>query len=250
MRFYFLFLQFLLPPYLFANYQVSDTLTKEYKYEYEHNLNLKNTAFPLGLLTLGFFGIESDGIQFVNKKIRNGVTRSNDKHLNVDDFLRHAPGVAVYVNNLLGIKGNNNLKNQLLIHATSLLIMSQSVSVLKKETHVKRPDGGSYTSFPSSHTALAFANAEFLWQEYKDVSIWYGIAGYTLASSVGVLRIWNDKHWTTDVLAGAAVGILSTKLAYFVHEKVSIKLNKKNKSVVIFPHYNTKQLGLSCSITL
>ena len=154
------------------------------------------------------------------------------------------------MNNLLGVKGKNKFKNQVLIHATSLLIMSQSVSVLKRVTHVRRPNGGSYTSFPSSHAALAFANAEFLRKEYKHISPWIGVSGYLVASTVGVFRVRNNVHWTTDVLAGAAVGILSTKLAYFLYERVSIKLNKKSRSVVIFPHYNTKQIGLSCSITL
>jgi hypothetical protein len=41
---------------------------------------------------------------------------------------------------------------------------------------------------PFGHTANAFASAEFLWQEYKDVSIWYGISGYIIASGTGVLE--------------------------------------------------------------
>tara|TARA_R110001583_G_scaffold59569_1_gene177053 strand:- start:231 stop:974 length:744 start_codon:yes stop_codon:yes gene_type:complete len=236
------------PSSLWANILLTDSLVV--KNEYEYNLTLKNTAIPLGLLALGFVGIESDGIQFVNKKIRNEATRNIDQHATIDDFLRHAPGAAVYVNNLLGIKGKHKFKDQVLIHATSLLIMSHSVSALKRVTHVKRPDGGSYTSFPSAHAALAFANAEFLRQEYKHLSPWYGISGYLVATSVGIFRVRNNKHWTTDVLAGAAVGILSTKIAYYLYERVSLIIGEKNESVVVFPHFDRKQLGLTFLITL
>jgi membrane-associated phospholipid phosphatase len=74
-------------------------------------------------------------------------------------------------------------------------------------TRIERPDGSSYNS-SLGHTANAFASAEFLWQEYKDVSIWYGISGYIIASGTGVLRIYNNRHWLTDVAAGAGIDFM------------------------------------------
>jgi membrane-associated phospholipid phosphatase len=53
---------------------------------------------------------------------------------------------------------------------------------------------------------------------YKDVSIWYGISGYIIASGTGVLRIYNNRHWLTDVAAGAGM-ILCTKTAYWLYPK-------------------------------
>lgn len=66
------------------------------------------------------------------------------------------------------------------------LIMSGTVLGLKSITKIERPDGSSKNLFPFGHTATAFAGAEFLWQEYKDKSIWYGIAGYSVATGTGI----------------------------------------------------------------
>lgn len=114
--------------------------------------------------------------------------------------------------------------------ATSYLLVSGTVLGLKSVTNVERPDGSSNNSFPSGHTATAFAGAEFLWQEYKDQSIWYGIAGYVVATGTGLFRIYNDRHWLTDVAAGAGIGILCTKTAYWfsrVFKKCCLKKNRR-----------------------
>ena len=64
------------------------------------------------------------------------------------------------------------------------------MKLLKKSTHELRPDGSDYFSFPSGHTATAFMGAEMLYQEYKDVSIWYGISGYIIATGTGAFRVY------------------------------------------------------------
>ena len=83
--------------------------------------------------------------------------------------------------------------------------MSASVFALKNITKVERPDGSSNNSFPSGHTATAFAGAECMYREYKDQSIWYGIEGYAVATATGLFRMYNDRHWLTDVVAGAGI---------------------------------------------
>jgi hypothetical protein len=107
-------------------------------------------------------------------------------------------------------------------------------------TRIERPDGSSYN--PSlGHTANAFASAEFLWQEYKDV-IWYGISGYIIASGTGVLRIYNNRHWLTDVAAGAGIEFYVPKLR--IVSKMQNYFFKKNKQLYIAPFYNGQQTGL------
>ena len=64
-------------------------------------------------------------------------------------------------------------------------------------------------------------------QEYKDVSPWYGIAGYVAATTTGALRMFNNKHWFRDVVAGAGFGILSTQVAYVLAPVIIKKLFQK-----------------------
>ncbi|MDM8160081.1 phosphatase PAP2 family protein [Labilibaculum sp. K2S] len=248
MRFYF-FLVFFLPLQILANSSVKDSLNKKDNGKYEYGLTVKKTIVPLSLITLGIIGIKSDGIEIFNQEVREEVQENIDRRFSMDDFLQYAPAGVVYANNLLGVKGRHSFSNQLLIQGTSLFIMGAVVNSLKHAANVERPDHSGFTSFPSGHTAMAFVNAELLWQEYKDVSIWYGIAGYSIAASVGIFRVVNNKHWVTDVAAGAGIGILSTKISYLIYEKILTRKKNRKQTALVMPFYNTKQLGLSCSIT-
>lgn len=76
---------------------------------------------------------------------------------------------------------------------------------LKLAVDEQRPNGGGH-SFPSGHTSAAFMGAEFIRKEYG----WgWGAPAYLAAGFVGWTRVASQNHWTHDVLAGAAVGILS-----------------------------------------
>jgi len=77
------------------------------------------------------------------------------------------------------------------------------VYILKPTIDRQRPDGGSQ-SFPSGHTASAFAGATFLQRRYG----WsYGVPAYAIASFVGYSRVEARRHYTSDVIAGAAIAI-------------------------------------------
>lgn len=89
--------------------------------------------------------------------------------------------------------------------------------LLKKVTHVQRPDFSDHASFPSGHTAQAFAAAAFLSEEYKDRLPWAPYVAYGIAASVGALRMANNRHFISDVLAGAGIGILCVKFSYWTH---------------------------------
>ena len=91
-----------------------------------------------------------------------------------------------------------------------------------------------------------------LWQEYKDVNIWYGISGYIVATGTGLFRIYNARHWLSDVAMGAGIGILSTKIAYWVLPFVQNKIFSSHKEVssVIAPFYNGNQLGLGMVLSM
>jgi PAP2 superfamily len=76
---------------------------------------------------------------------------------------------------------------------------------LKISVDETRPDGGAH-SFPSGHTSMAFAGAEFLRKQYG----WrWGAPAYVAASFVGWSRVEARRHYTQDVLAGALIGMLA-----------------------------------------
>lgn len=209
--------------------------------------NYKQVIVPSLLIAYGVIGIESDQLKLFNTQIKDEVNEDIDGKITIDDFSQYAPALSVYGLNALGIKGKHNFKDRTIILGTSYLLMSATVLSLKSISKVERPDGSAFNSFPSGHTATAFAGAEFLWQEYKDVSIWYGISGYIIATGTGAFRIYNDKHWLTDVVAGAGIGILSTKVAYWINPWIQDKIFKskeKNSMSAIAPFYNGKQLGV------
>lgn len=209
--------------------------------------NYKQLILPSVLIGYGIFGLESDQLKDFNSQIRDEVTEDIDQKLTIDDFSQYAPVASVYALNLFGVKGKHNFRETAIITATSYTIMATSVFALKKITKVERPDGTSNNSFPSGHTATAFAGAELLWQEYKDKSIWYGVAGYAVATGTGLFRMYNNRHWLTDVAAGAGIGILSTKIAYwlypFINEKVLGHTAESKTAWSFTPTYDGSRFG-------
>ncbi|KAF2083003.1 phosphatase PAP2 family protein [Flavobacterium sharifuzzamanii] len=231
-----------------ANAQQNDSIAKIDSTSNNLKFNYKQLIIPSVLIGYGVIGIGNDQLLSFNHQIRDEVKEDIDEKITIDDFSQYAPAASVYALNAFGVEGKNNMRDRSVIFATSYIIMATTVLSLKSIVHEERPDGSSNNSFPSGHTATAFAGAEFLYQEYKDKSIWYGIAGYAVATGTGLFRIYNNRHWLTDVAAGAGIGILSTKIAYWINPYITKKLFKssaENKSTsMIMPFYNGQQYGL------
>lgn len=62
--------------------------------------------------------------------------------------------------------------------------------------------------------------AMMMHKEYGDRSPWYSISAFTVATATGISRILNNRHWLSDVLAGAGIGILSTELGYYLADLI------------------------------
>jgi hypothetical protein len=166
----------------------------------------------------------------------------------VDDYLQLAPTAAVYALNLSGVKGKHNLFDASMLYVTSAAIMGVSTHFVKQGVGRLRPDNSGTNSFPSGHTASAFMAAEFLHQEYKDVNPWIGYAGYFVATATGTLRMYNNKHWFSDVVAGAGFGIASTKIAYLIYPYMkSLFTTKKEGNFTLMPFHEQGSTGLMLS---
>ena len=103
--------------------------------------------------------------------------------------------------------------------ATAIALNLIVVQGLKYTVKEPRPGNKEENSFPSGHTATAFMGAHFFYKEYAHKSPFYSIAAYVLATMTGVLRQLNDRHWVSDVLVGAGLGISLTEFAYFLNDK-------------------------------
>jgi membrane-associated phospholipid phosphatase len=82
-----------------------------------------------------------------------------------------------------------------------------STWLLKETVHKERPDGSGDDAFPSGHASAAFQGAAFIHRRYGIKQAW---PAYVLASYTGWTRVDADQHDTTDVLAGAALGVASS----------------------------------------
>lgn len=226
-----------------------DTLGKWYAGKPIPKQHFKPAAFiaPVILAGYGFASVYDHGaLKQLDESTRAELQEDHPLFAaHVDDYLQFAPAAAVYALNLSGVKGKHNLFDASMLYLTSGLIMGASTHFVKQGVGRMRPDGSGYNSFPSGHTASAFMAAEFLHQEYKDTNPWIGYAGYFVATATGGLRMYNNKHWFSDVVAGAGFGIASTKISYLIYPYIKSLFNgKKTAKFTLMPYYGQGASGL------
>ncbi len=198
------------------------------KKEFYRSLFAPTALISAGLLIKG----SDDGLNTIIRDVRNEALP--DFHTNVDDYLQYVPIVTVYGLDLAGVKSKNDFGNRTALLIKSEILMEVIVYPFKEYSRELRPDSSTYNSFPSGHTAQAFVAATFLHKEFGKKSIWYSIGAYTCASAVGVMRILNNRHWLSDVLVGAGIGIVATNVVYYTH---LYKWSKKKGRTVLIPTY-------------
>jgi membrane-associated phospholipid phosphatase len=232
-------------PFLSIAQSTIDSLTRTEKSDGNWR-KLSKFAGPVGILGLGALAIKNPALKDLNRTVRYHVLASNpntDNH--IEDNLRHLPSASAFLLQAAGIKGKNNFIGKAAVYALATTIADQTAARLKTVSRHQRPDGSDFRSFPSGHTTTAFVAAEFLRKEYGHISPWITLAGYTSASAVGALRVYHNKHWLTDVMAGASVGILSTNLAYFLHDKAKTLRNGKGaQRLTMLPAFRHGEVGL------
>lgn len=133
-----------------------------------------------------------------------------------DDYLQYLPAAVMIGMKLGGVESRSSWGRMLTSDAFSTATMFMAVQGLKRTTNVERPDGTDRHSFPSGHTATAFMTATMFSREYGARSPWYSVGAYTVATGTGLMRIANNKHWMSDILTGAGIGIISTQLGYYL----------------------------------
>lgn len=145
--------------------------------------------------------------------LRNEYLPRFNRHL--DDYMQYAPAAVMLGMKVAGVQSRSSWGRMLVSDAFSALLMGGVVNTLKQTTNVERPDGSNKHSFPSGHTATAFMTATMFTKEYGHKSPWVGVGAYSVATATGLMRMANNKHWLSDVLTGAGIGILSTEVGYY-----------------------------------
>ena len=75
------------------------------------------------------------------------------------------------------------------------------------------------------------------------------LCGYAVAAATGYLRIYNDRHYINDVVAGACIGVISTKLAYWLYPKIFTKSACRRAAAVTgLPYYSSGEWGVNVCV--
>ena len=168
-------------------------------------------------LFLSGLALKGDKAMFrVNNKAGKANTQLlTDFKTGIDDYTQFFGPAMVVGLKLGGYEGRSDWPRLLASAAMSYGIMAALVNGIKYTAKEMRPDGTSANSWPSGHTATAFVGATLLHKEYGLTrSPWWSVAGYGVATATGVMRVLNNRHWVSDVMSGAGIGILSGELGY------------------------------------
>lgn len=190
---------------------------------------------PSTLIMYGLLKPIIPGIKNLDNQLWQKVKSSypND-HTTADDYLMWVPSSSVYLLDAFSIKTTHSFKEHLMLDAGSIIIAGGIGYVMRKisgNIEVYKMNG---TKFPSGHTVNVFRGAEIFHQELKESNKLLSYSGYLIAVVVGALRIYNKAHYLTEVIAGAGVGIISTKLTYWTFNKVKYKkVNQRQNKIVL-----------------
>ena len=135
-----------------------------------------------------------------------------------DEIKEWFPTTLVLLGGIIGFQGIRSMPNgdRLLVGFLTPVIISTALTHLLKfaigrarpflgdgaTTFLPGIGGGEYASFPSGHTQYAFVVAT-IWVLHWPKLRWIA---FLWAPAVGFERIWSEKHFLSDVLAGAAIG--------------------------------------------
>ncbi|NVO21408.1 MAG: phosphatase PAP2 family protein [Bacteroidetes bacterium] len=192
-------------------------------------------------------------------RIRNWVMTKQNAHL--DKFAKYGLepwGSGLYSFPLIGgmyiagrLAGNIRTSATALTAAKSAAISGVLVLILKQFAHRYRPYQDSpanskkwdgplsdfhYASFPSGHSALVFSVATVLASEYWETK-WVPLVSYTIAAATALSRVYNDKHWSSDILIGSAIGYACGKMLWKQNRKILLSSSISGSSTQLNLQY-------------
>src|SRR5574344_142675 len=188
--------------YLVGNDSASDSFRSD---------NLLNMALPsVAMIGSGLLLSSSsfnDELSHYDNDFSSSIT--------VADIMRFSPAALMIGLKVCVVEGKSDWNRLVAVDGFASLLTCGTVGVLKYSINKERPDGSDNRSFPSGHAAISFMTATMLHKEYGEtVSPWFSVIGYGTATAVSLSRVYDNKHWCSDVLVGASIGIFSTEFSY------------------------------------
>lgn len=216
--------------------QKSDTLSIQ---RCDHSFQVGQLAMPGVFIAAGAAGFLNP-VKEWKVAVRDQVREYSPDRIHADDYIQYVPGVMAVAGEWLGAESQHNFLDRLLVAGTSSVVTAVLVNGLKYTIVSPRPyiydevclgtnplmltprsSPMRFNSFPSGHTATAFMGAELVRLEYGADEPWIAVAAYALATGTGVMRVWNEQHWYTDVLVGVGLGMLSARIGWWMLPWVS-----------------------------
>ena len=204
----------------------------QYKKDTVQELSTVRYVLPSALI---FSGIAlNNGL--AEQKLKENINKAVGEEYSfpIDDYAQFAPIAIMGIANLTRVEARNHWFDQAKYLMISNLLVSGITHGLKRTIQKTRPNGGNY-AFPSGHTSFAFTNAMVLYKEYQNTSPFIAYSGFTTATTTGVFRMLNNKHWLSDVLAGAGIAIFVTELVYHIEPLKNFNPFIKNEKLSFFP---------------
>ncbi|MCQ2251640.1 MAG: phosphatase PAP2 family protein [Bacteroidales bacterium] len=206
------------------------TKTDSLKYPATRLLECTHVGVPLVLG--GIIEIEQ------NKKFRQLRNSYIPKfHSEIDNYTQYLPAGVMFGMKACGVQSRSGWGEMLTADAFSIALMAISVNGVKNTAKLMRPDGSSHNSFPSGHSATAFMTATMLNKEYGHLSPWVGMLAYTNATATGLMRMANNRHWMSDIMAGAGFGIMATEFGYWFSDMIFKKEKTRSELVDLWHNY-------------
>lgn len=194
---------------------------------------------------------KSEKKSFRQNTIGNKHTLLTDFRTKIDDYSQFFGPVLTTGLKIGGYEGRSDWGRYIASAAMSYGFMALFVNSIKYTAKEMRPDGTTANSWPSGHTATAFVGATILHKEYGVTrSPWFSVAGYSVATATGIMRVLNNRHWVSDVLSGAGIGIMSGELAYAMSDLIFKKRGLLRGSldskynIIEHPSFFSVQMGI------
>lgn len=210
----------------------------------------RQLILPGALVAAGAVGVAWGGT--FNRWVNGGMDdMSGGRRIHIDDYAQYAPA-AVYLGlgAIPGVPCRHGFKERFMAEATAYVTMAVLTNALKYTVRERRPDASTRNSFPSGHTAMVFTGAELIRQSYP---AGVAVGAYTVAVGVAFLRLYNNRHWLNDVVAGAGIGILSARVGMWMlplYRKWFHISPQSGRAMALLPYYNASSRSAGVAFSM